>query len=37
MDASSEQIRRVIEGLGAFASFGTDPELWETLRRPVDW
>jgi aspartate aminotransferase len=34
MDASSEQIRRVIEGLGAFASFGTDPELWETLRRP---
>jgi len=34
MDASSEQIRRVIEGLGAFASFGTDPELWETIQRP---
>jgi aspartate aminotransferase len=30
----SKHMRAVIDALGPFASFGTDPEMWAALRRP---
>jgi aspartate aminotransferase len=32
--AASRQMAAIIGALGPFATFGTDPELWEALRRP---
>ena len=34
MGSVSNQMIQIIEALGPFASFGTDPALWEALRRP---
>lgn len=34
MGAVSRQTQAIIEALGGFARLGTDPELWENLKRP---